>query len=233
MPCTSCQWHTKRKVEAGHEPWFSNAAIFCSRSLVFPSTAFCHPSFAFFSFLLFNFLWKPIMGQSKVIDNDKTARRQSWIPGSPLFSSLFSSSPPLKKPNDCAVHRSHSFNEHTNAQRPTLAIRQHSLNMDRTPHPLRSKSSGSPCSDTKDDKRPQPQSPQQPRPCTKKSSALANILYKAKQRHHRRSITLDSVIEKDVEETDVHEPVRLLDKDEYEADKSQLKNDFMNLAFTE
>jgi hypothetical protein len=33
--------------------------------------------------------------------------------------------------------------------------------------------------------------------------------------------------------SDLHLQVQLLENDDYEADKSQLKNDFMNLAFTE
>ncbi|ORZ17032.1 S-adenosyl-L-methionine-dependent methyltransferase [Absidia repens] len=151
------------------------------------------------------------MGQTKAFDNEKNKRRQSWIPGSPLFNSLFSSSPPaIKRTVNSSVHRSNSLNENT-PQRPTLTLSQQQL-YHQTQSPL----------------------PQHQRTSPKKPSALANILYKAKQRHHRRSVTLGSFIPtKEVDDPNVHLPVRLLDKDEYEADKSQLKNDFMNLAFTE
>ncbi|KAI8332403.1 S-adenosyl-L-methionine-dependent methyltransferase [Chlamydoabsidia padenii] len=64
------------------------------------------------------------------------------------------------------------------------------------------------------------------RPCLKKSSTLATILNKAKR-------CSPVTVEYRQEEVDLHQPVQFMDVDEYEADKSQLRNDFMNLAFTE
>ncbi|CAO3618279.1 unnamed protein product [Cunninghamella echinulata] len=69
----------------------------------------------------------------------------------------------------------------------------------------------------------------------KKPSALANILYKAKRQQPKQSATLHSIPTiqfDDITLTNSNAPFQLLDTDEYEADKSQLKNEFMELAFT-
>lgn len=143
------------------------------------------------------------MGLSRALDSEKDDRRQSWISGSPLFNSFFSSSPPTN-----SVQRSHSLKEQAN-QRHVGTARQQSMAIDRT-MPRSGKG--------------------HERTTPKKPSTLVSILQKAKHRHHRRSVVLDSVM---APKPDLHLQVELLEDDDYEADKSQLKNDFMNLAFTE
>ncbi|CAO3625837.1 unnamed protein product [Cunninghamella blakesleeana] len=69
----------------------------------------------------------------------------------------------------------------------------------------------------------------------KKPSAFANILCKAKRQQPKRSLTIPSISSlqfDDISITDTDTSFQLLDDDECEADKSQLKNEFMNLAFT-
>ncbi|KAI8329391.1 hypothetical protein BC941DRAFT_443037 [Chlamydoabsidia padenii] len=106
-------------------------------------------------------------------------------------------------PPTSGVHRSHSMNERATQPSP-LTIRQHSLVIDKS----------SPSASTNN----------------KKVSTLATILHKAKHRRHGRSVTMDATV---VNEPELHVQVHLLENDDNEADKSQLKNDFMNLAFTE